>query len=166
MAKLGYVSDRKKMARIILPISRYLRGVNAERYIDPRKRLLDIGCGDGFFLLRSKCRERYALEQRTGDEAVNSLSYPDQYFDFVTMLAVLDHIKEPIRLFSEIHGLLKPRGWLLIAISGKQAEFIIRLCAKNIGEEHKAYYNLTMIKSLAAGLIIVVRQPAFRFGLN
>jgi len=79
---LSYVKGRGLLARLVLPITRWLRARNAERYMLPSQisrqhdgqssltacRHLDIGCGDLFFLRRSKCTERFGLDKLLGDD--------------------------------------------------------------------------------------------------
>ncbi|MCK9304074.1 MAG: class I SAM-dependent methyltransferase [Bacteroidales bacterium] len=150
----------------MLPITRFLRAVNVERYIKPGERLLDIGCGDGYFVRRSKCTERYGLDKRTGDEVTDSLDFPDSYFDYVTMLAVIEHIADPRSIMKEIHRVLKPEGRLIFTTPKKQAEILIRLYAKNIDEEHETYYDLQQVKQLAGHLFHIQGHHTFIFGLN
>ena len=166
MARLGYIAGRKGIGRIVLPVTRYLRAVNAERYIQPRQRLLDIGCGDGYFLRRSKCTERYGLDKRTGDEVTDTLDFPDGYFDYVTMLAVIEHIDDPGPLLKEIHRVLKPGGRFIFTTPKKKAEFLIRLYAKNIEEEHETYFDLDRVRELAGDLFDIQEHHTFIFGLN
>jgi len=54
-----YIKWRGLAGRIILPITGCIRAVNAEKYIKPAERHLDIGCGDGYYLRLSKCQERF-----------------------------------------------------------------------------------------------------------
>ena len=166
MAQHGYAAGRKGIAAIVLPVTRFLRAVNAERYIEPRERLLDIGCGDGYFIRRSRCAERYGLDKRLGDEVVDSLGFPDNYFDYVTMLAVIEHISDPGALLRDIHRVLKPGGRLVLTTPKRGAEFLIRLYARNIEEEHKVYYDLDLIRKNTGGLFDVIGHHAFLFGLN
>ena len=166
LPQLGYISRRKGIAKLMLRITRYLRAVNAERYIEAGERLLDIGCGDGYFLSRSICNESYGLDKKMGDEVKDFLDFPDGYFDYVTLLAVIEHITDPELLIKEIHRVLKPEGRLIITTPKKQGEFLIRLYAKNIDEEHERYYDLEGIKELAEDLYDIHRYHTFIFGLN
>jgi len=166
MAQLEYIFGRKGIARFVLPVTRFLRAVNTERYLEPRERLLDIGCGDGYFLQRSKCTERYGLDKRTGDEVVDSLAFPDDYFDYVTMLAVIEHIDDPTPLVKEIHRVLKPGGRFVFTTPKRQAEVLIRLYVKDIEEEHETYYDLDRVRQLAGDMFDVAGHHTFIFGLN
>ena len=84
------------------------RAVNIERYMGEGERHLDIGCGDGYFLRRSKCPERIGLDRLLCDDIDDHLDFLDHHFDYVTMLAVIEHIEEPRRLLAEIARVLSP----------------------------------------------------------
>ena len=166
LADLGYIKRRIGIGRIILPVTRYLRAVNAEKYISRRERLLDIGCGDGYFIKRSKCKERYGLDKLLGDEVTSALDFPDAFFDYVTMLAVIEHITDPLPLLKEIFRVLKPRGRFVFTTPKKQAEFFLRLYARNIDEEHESYFDLKRVQDLAGDMFEVGGHHTFIFGLN
>ncbi len=88
----------------MLRLTRWPRAVNLERYRDDGECHLDIGCGDGDFLRRSKCRERIGLDRLLGEDIDDHLDFPDDHFDYVTMLAVIEHIDHPGRLLAEMPG--------------------------------------------------------------
>jgi SAM-dependent methyltransferase len=99
------------------------------------QRLLDIGCWNGGFLARvqqaglyrelhgvdvvaegvESARER-GFQAQTVDLNRESLPFPDQHFDGVTILAVLEHIFDPHSTIREIHRVLRPRGELVIDV--------------------------------------------------
>ncbi len=49
-----------------------------------------------------------------------SLPFPDNHFDLITLLDVLEHIKDDIKLLSEIKRYLKPNGNMLITVPAYQ----------------------------------------------
>lgn len=166
MGELGYVKRRPGIGRWVLPITRYLRAVNAARYVKPKDRLLDIGCGDGYFIRRCPCRERYGLDKRLGDEVKDKLDFDDEYFDYVTMLAVIEHLPCPDETLAEIHRVLKPGGHLVFTTPRRAAEKFIRLYTKDIGEEHESYFDFDRVQRLCGKLFDVVDYRTFLFGLN
>ncbi|MCG3176726.1 MAG: Ubiquinone biosynthesis O-methyltransferase [Candidatus Omnitrophica bacterium] len=124
MVDEGYLREergRREQARIIL--SRF-----------PLKRdgkLLDVGCGPGFFLdearkagwdvrgadlsewAREHCRDRYGIEVFTG--TLEEARYPDRSFDAVVMNDFIEHVTDPRATLREARRILKNDGVLYIS---------------------------------------------------
>jgi 2-polyprenyl-3-methyl-5-hydroxy-6-metoxy-1,4-benzoquinol methylase len=108
------------------------------RYLDvlertvPGGRLLDVGCAAGLFLdvarrrgwevqgveisehAASVARERRGVDVIVGD--VKDVSLPEQGFDVVSMLDVLEHIIEPGTLLDRVRTLIRPGGALMLVL--------------------------------------------------
>lgn len=111
----------------------YYTFLSKEALKEKSKRLLDFGCGDGFFLasLTDKVNERYGIDidDRTIAQAQNRYSeinfrvlrsekripYRDNFFDVVTLHHVLEHVNSETQVVKEIHRVLKPGGLFLLA---------------------------------------------------
>jgi SAM-dependent methyltransferase len=97
--------------------------------------LLDIGCWNGYLLERIReaglYQELYGVDiVPEGIETVRAkgfqaqvvdlnrdpLPFPDEYFDGVTLLAVLEHIFDPYAVIREVHRVLRPGGELVIDV--------------------------------------------------
>ena len=93
-------------------------------------RLLDIGCGYGFFLKIADEKSWKAVgvdlnpngiayaKERLGVNAVlgdfRDVRFPDGSFDLVTLWNVLDHTPDPLELLLEVHRVLKEDGRVFI----------------------------------------------------
>ncbi len=163
---LGYVPHRGILGKLILPVTRYLRAANVKRYISPAERLLDIGCGDGYFLRRAPFEERFGLDKRLGDNVDKGLPFDAEFFDCVTMLAVIEHISDPRSLLKEIHRVLKPGGRIVLTTPKKGADALIRIYVKGIDDEHDTYFDRKTLTELAGDEFEVSGFHTFIFGLN
>lgn len=166
LTPFSYIQSRKILGPLILPFTRWYRAYTIEKYMKPAERHLDIGCGDGYFLKRSKAKERYGLDKLLGDNVKDKLDFPDSYFDYVTLLAVLEHLENPRSLMKEIARVLKPQGKLLMTTPKKMADCLIKLYAHEIDKEHVAYYTFKDIEDLTKDFFKVIRHHRFIFGLN
>jgi len=140
-------------------------------------RLLDLGCGAyPYFLMHTDFREKFGLDNiaekiegssisltRYDLESETALPFGDNYFDVVTMLAVLEHI-EPGRLASvltEIRRVLKPGGLYLLTTPTPSTDKLLRLMAmlklvsRHEIEDHKHAYHLDEI-------VTYLRQAEFQ----
>jgi methionine biosynthesis protein MetW len=107
----------------------------AIRLLKPGTRLLDIGCWDG--RLMELIRQTNLYQDLYGIDIINEaienvklkgfnaqlvdlnnepLPFPDDYFDTVVLLAVLEHIFDPYSVIKEINRVLRPGGLLIIDV--------------------------------------------------
>jgi len=93
-------------------------------------RLLDIGCGHGFFLKKmaqrgwavegievSRPGREYAREKlglKIHSELLEELAFPKESFDVVTLFYVIEHVHDPGRVLQEVYHILKPGGMILL----------------------------------------------------
>lgn len=108
----------------------------------PSGKILDIGCGSGFFiqLAKKKGYDTYGVE--LNKEAVEyarktfslniqnidlvAANFPDNYFDIITCSQLLEHIAKPNDLLKEIHRILKDDGILMIEVPNF-AGFVVKI---------------------------------------
>jgi SAM-dependent methyltransferase len=92
--------------------------------------LLDVGCGDGSFLVRMKSRgwdvagvdfdakaiatakRKHGLNLHHGDLA--QVNFPGDKFDAITLNHVIEHVPLPLDLLAECRRILKPGGRLIV----------------------------------------------------
>ena len=95
--------------------------------------LLDFGCGDGQFLHRISCLADQASGVDVSEEAIKMardhypdldfrvmgdlIPFPDQHFDTLVAIDVLEHLLDIETGLEEMNRVLKPDGYLLISTS-------------------------------------------------
>ena len=95
-------------------------------------RVLDLGCGEGYFLKAMQnsgwetfgaeisefasrfAQENLGLNVSTGD--IFSAGFPGGFFDVVTLWDTLEHLPNPTAVLSEVHRILKSDGLIAISI--------------------------------------------------
>lgn len=126
-----YSLDAHKPHGILTPFQSWLTGARsfAFRWVPPRVRVLDIGCGFGETLGYHKARgcDVYGVEadqnihrvaQKFGykvhvglfDQSV----YEPEFFDYVTMDQVIEHVTDPLQTLRDVSAVLKPGGYLVL----------------------------------------------------
>ena len=150
----------------------------ADRLIPAASRkgkILDIGCGNyPYFLNSIDFAEKHGVDQNLSNscndlprniklhkfniEKENRIDFPNEYFDVVTMLAVLEHIDPGVRpeRIKEIYRILKPKGSLIITTPASWTVPILSAMAKlklispvEI-REHKVLYSRSRISDVLA----------------
>jgi SAM-dependent methyltransferase len=118
-----------EVANLRRTYGRYL--ARLDRHGAKRDGLLEVGCGNGFFLeeaVRRGYRDVLGIEPsrdaiRMAPESVRQLIVedvlrvgviPSQSFAVACLFHVFDHLSEPAQALDELHRLLRPRGLILI----------------------------------------------------
>jgi len=115
-----------------LPPERYVRRLRAVERRRGIGSLLEVGPGSGAFLnyarsvgwqvvgietsqyAAQQASARYGLDIRCG--TLGTVDLGGRQFDVVHMSHVLEHLSDPIASLHVVHGLLKPRGSLIIEV--------------------------------------------------
>jgi len=162
----AYYRGKGWRARLIMPFTKWLRALQAEAYMAPGDRHLDIGCGDGYFLKRSRCRDCYGIDLNYGDRFDGTLPFADDFFDYVTMLAVLEHLEHPGQVFREVHRVLTPGGKFIFTTPKAKGEWLMHLYAGEKELDHHRYYDREAVIELSQSLFQLETARTFLLGLN
>jgi len=166
---LGYAEARGLIGRYILFLTRWLRAENAEKYMSVKGRHLDIGCGDAYFLQRSSCKELWGLDALLGDKVQDKIDFPDSYLDYVTMLAVIEHLDFPEQIIPECFRILKKDGTLIITTPKAKSSWITKLYSRRRKRqecEHKRYFDYDSMCNLLKGFFVITTYKTFGLGFN
>lgn len=109
------------------------------------KKVLDAGCGRGFYinafpsfkfieeihgidlnenylmLAKKNCLDKRVNIKRAN---INSLPYPDQYFDLIICSEILEHLKDDKKAIRELKRVLKDNGSLIITVPNYNFPFL------------------------------------------
>lgn len=120
----------KKWEAMIKPVVKRSADLIDSRLNGAGRKILDIGCGYGFFLHEMKSRgwqvegveisqtgRRYA--QDTLNIPVHSgqlerLKFPEASFDVITLFYVIEHVPDPVHVMVEVKRILKPGGLVFL----------------------------------------------------
>ncbi len=159
-----------------------------EAHRPERGRLLDIGCASGLFVAAAAQRgwnacgvdaaawmiER-ARETHPGLSfdvgSIETLTYPPETFDVITLFDVLEHVDAPHAALSRVRGWLRPGGLLILSLPNAESRI-----AKLMGprwvlylREHLWYFSPDTIGKLlerAGCELIQTRTKWVTFSLN
>lgn len=150
----------------------------------PRRRLLDIGCGPGFFLKTAIARgwqghgvepsRQAAAHARTLGATVTegffAAGVVEGPFDAITMTNVLEHVADPIALLNAAIALLSPGGVLCVGVPNDFSPFqIAARGALGVGDwwvappHHLNYFDFDALAGLLErlGLTVTERTTSF-----
>ncbi len=132
-------------------------------------RLLDLGCGNGEFLIamRTLGWQVYGLDQDAAAVAsarnigldiqegdLKKSTYPDNYFDAITMCHVIEHLYDPIATLRACACALKPGGRLWIATPNLESQSHERFARHWRGLEPPRHLVLFTPKALQRACIL------------
>ena len=152
-----------------------------------RRRLLDIGCGPGFFLKTAIARgwsghgiepsRQAAAHARELGAAVTEGFFGKNSglgpFDAVNLTNVLEHVPDPIAILSAATALLEPGGVLCVGVPNDFSPFqIAARSAMNTGDwwvappHHLNYFDFDSLSGLLSRLGLDVRERTTSFPME
>ncbi|MFH1820686.1 MAG: class I SAM-dependent methyltransferase [Candidatus Nealsonbacteria bacterium] len=147
--------------------------------------ICDIGCGERaefLFKLNNRIERAIGIDRKVVELPLGAMGisqdlnkYPEIdlniKFDYVTMLAVLEHLENPERILKEAYKILKPDGKIIITTPTKRARFVLETLAflKIIPsvKEHKQYFTRKGLRLLLLNTGFTnIKHNYFSLGFN
>ena len=143
-------------------IVRYLRQREVVAELKKTKPVvLDVGCGFNYLFLQSihdKIAAGYGFDLKVKEKNLmkleirfhkfeKKLPYPDNFFDYVTSIATLEHFDNPEDIIPEFARVLKKGGRVILTTPTKKSKDLLdtlsflRILNPQEIKDHKGYYN-------------------------
>lgn len=153
-------------------------------------RILDIGCGlTPVFLKTTRFKYKYGVDARVSAggggieiskldvSSLKLLPFEDGFFEVITMLAVIEHIKQDRipDLFAELFRILKPGGVFILTTPCPWSDPILKILAllrlvspEEMAEHKETYYTKQIAEYLKKNAFRKdnIKEGYFLFGLN
>jgi len=164
----------------------WIRQKKILKHVIPCKKLLDVGCGEEYYLLKSlrkKVDLLYGVDSDveskndeniyiTREYLVDKLPYSPNKFNIVIMAAVLEHLEYPIEILREVYRVLTKNGELILTTPDPNADKLLKifrmLKLSELDEEnHKYYFSISDLHKIPSEIGYKdIRIYPFEFGLN
>jgi 2-polyprenyl-3-methyl-5-hydroxy-6-metoxy-1,4-benzoquinol methylase len=177
--------------QILEPMLRRMRLRHVLPYLQHYRncKLLDIGCGwEGKLLKTVEPYISYGVgldykapeikSDKLEFKSINlsdKLPFDDNSFDFITMLAVMEHLENDEAILAECCRILRPAGGILITVPSWYAKPILEFLSYRLNiinpeeiRDHKRYYNkydLIALVNKVKGLH-VIKHSYFQWQFN
>ena len=145
----------------------HIRAIASRYRLPKHPRHLDIGCALGFMLEQaqaagwqstgvetSEFAARYAAQHTSCEVFAGTLqdaNFPNESFDVVTLMDVIEHVPQPRALVAEIFRVLQPGGILYVVTPNFDSFFVRIYKDRAYGvwpEQHVVYFSAKSIKTL------------------
>ncbi|MBM3709389.1 MAG: class I SAM-dependent methyltransferase [Actinobacteria bacterium] len=176
------------MKSVLDKAAKNLRMRKVKPFIKKTDYVCDIGCGveaDFLVSIKSFIGKGWGIDQKTAINSfdniiikktrlVTSIPFENNFFDIVTMLAVLEHLDHPEEILKEIFRILKPGGIVILTTPTPAAKKILEFLAYKVKlssmeeiSDHKHYWSRDeLLKEMQGSNFDIVAAKYFEFGLN
>ncbi|MBI5189032.1 MAG: class I SAM-dependent methyltransferase [Nitrospirae bacterium] len=157
-------------------------------YIKDNSIFVDIGCGDEAVFLNQvspKISEGVGLDKFSGDRIIGNIRLlsanvekeiplSDDYADYVSMLAVLEHLNHPEAVIKEANRILKKNGLLFITVPTPVSKPVLEFMAFKlkiidqfqIADHKKYWWKKETVALLEKCGFKVIKASYFQFIFN
>ena len=161
-------AEAKRTAEMKLATAKYYLDIITRYNRKPIKNLLEIGCGNGEFLLEAKSKGIQvtgvdisstavkAARNKIGHSgsvicgAIEDINLPAHFFDICILSDILEHTRNPLTFLERVHKLIKPNGLLFICMPSLDGFYhkLLKQRWMEFKPEHLFYFNSQTIQKL------------------
>ena len=175
------------MAKFFVKFFRVIRNKKVMKYVPSSTDILDIGCGDDFYLLSSlkdKIKNGIGVDiavknMKSGNITIKKirigqkLPFRDMSFDVTTMIAFIEHLDKPEKVLADCRRVLRKHGIIIITTPMARArpfwELLVKLglTEEKTSEGHKQYFSPVTVERLLrkCGFEVMISKK-FELGMN
>lgn len=155
---------KKILAKIIMPVTKRIRAYQAKQFVEDvaQKNLLDIGCGDKYFIKTFKDIRAKGTDKKIHGPAEEILPNLAEKYDYITMLAVIEHFDDPLQILDMCHKSLTKEGLVIMTTPFHKTESLINMYLPDHG--HTMYFTKKDFENMEKYRLI--HYSTFEFGLN
>lgn len=149
-------------------LDRIIRNIRTKKVIQKIKKgsiIVDLGCDEGHFLIsiKDKIKKGYGFDKFIKNHQIGKVIFkkvdlekniPKIKTDYVTLLAVIEHLNNPDKVLKNSYNILKKGGTILLTTPSPSAKFVLESLAKlklideNQIKDHKHYFSKKEIYNL------------------
>jgi SAM-dependent methyltransferase len=145
------------------------------------RRVLDVGCGNGFLaaLLAERGYDVTGIERKGGYETTfptnvrlieadleHGLPTLDRQFEFILCADILEHLRDPAGILRQLRGLLRPGGVLIASLPNSgNLYFRLNVLAGRFPQHDKGLFDRTHLRFyMWSGWVELLQQSGWRIG--
>jgi len=151
-------------------LTKKMRADQALTFISPANVHVDIGCGrDKYLLKRSPCSVKIGYDQQLQTPISDEIPLESKTVDYITMLAVIEHLELSLKLIEECSRVLKDDGRLILTTPKEKGLWLMKLYdpgfAKREGA-HLYHFDHQSMTFLLNDFFDIEYYKTFELGFN
>ncbi len=143
-------------------LAKRIRNNKVLKLIPPGCSHIDIGSGDNYLLQRSPAKIKCCIKHN----AETALPCLRVYFNIITLVAVMEHITNPVDVLKECVRHLTNPGLIIITTPTHLGHVLTPFVSMKDFKEHKHFITYDYLKEILPENTAIVRHEIFECGLN